>query len=181
MLTSEGERSRQDFSNSEKDLPPFTMTSEKGCFAWKTIVHRKPKIIEEVIRDNTYPRPTVERLLRLREEILRGTVQPLAAPAPDVEQWNALWREFEDKTWLEPPWYFAEIDRLEAVGYFQRGPLRSLDPFQKSKRRQLRECIDSLGAALETMERIRDRQLRFENLLHASLWGNRVELSKITV
>jgi len=45
----------------------------------------------------------------------------------------------------------------------------------------LRECLDSLSVALETIERIRDRQLRFENLLHASLWGNRVDLSNITV
>jgi len=84
--------------SSEKDLLSFIMTSEKESFAWKTIVHRKPKIIEEVIRDNTYPRPTVEHLLRLREEILGGTVQPLAAHASDVEQWNAVCREFEDKT-----------------------------------------------------------------------------------
>lgn len=171
--------------NSEKDVPPFIMTSEPGSFAQKTILHRKPKIIEEVIRDNTYPRFIVERLLRFGEEIPSDTVQPLTSTASDVEQWNTAWREFEGRNWLELPWYFAEAffyrRLLEAIEYSPPGPLQGRDPFQESKRRQLRECIDSLAVALEAIERIGDHQLRFENLLHASLWGNRVDLSNITV
>ncbi len=171
--------------NPENDVPPSIMTSEPGSFAQKTILHRKSKIIEEVIRDNAYPQLIVERLLRFREEILSDTVQPLTFHASDAEQWNTQWREFEDRTWLELPWYFAEAyfyrRLLEAIGYFQKGPLYGLDPFRKSKQRQLRECIDDLGVALDTIERTRDPQLCFENLLHASLWGNRVDLSNITV
>ena len=171
--------------SSEKDLPLFIMTSEPGSFAQKTILLRKPQIIEEVIRDNAYPQFVVERLLRFGEEILSGTVQPLTVQASDVDQWNTVWREFENRTWLELPWYFAEAyfyrRLLEAIGYFQPGPLDGCDPFRSSKRRQLRECMDPLGVALDAIERIRDPQLCFENLLHASLWGNRVDLSNITV
>ena len=161
------------------------MTSEPESFAQKTILHRKPQIIEEVIHDNAYPHSIIERLSHFREEIASGIVRPLTVPTSDTEKWNTAWRQYEDRTWLELPWYFAEAyfyrRLLESIRYFQQGPLHGLDPFQKPKRRQLRECTDPLDVALDAMKRIRDPKLLFENLLHASLWGNRTDLSNITV
>jgi len=93
--------------------------------------------------------------------------------------------KFKDKTWLELPWYFAEAyfyrRLLEIVEYFQPGPLRNRDPFQRSKRRQLKESIPLLNLAINAINEIEDLKLHFENLLHASLWGNRVDLSNLTV
>jgi len=179
------EKEVDNFLNVEEELPSFIMTSERGSFAQRTILFRKPEIIERVIAENDYPPMVVERLNRFKEEILNGKIQPLTEEAPDVEEWNRVWRKFENKTWFELPWYFAEAyfyrRLLEATDYFQQGPLQGRDPFQVSKRRQLKESLPSLSVALNIMKRVKDPELRFENLLHASLWGNRVDLSNLTV
>ena len=170
---------------SQEKLPDFLMTSEPGSFAQKTILHRKPRIIEGVISDNDYPPPIVKRLIRFKEEILNGTIQPLTEDAPDVEEWNRMWLKFKGRTWLELPWYFAEAyfyrRLLEIVEYFQPGSLQKRDPFQKLKRKQLSESLPILDLAIKALNSIGDLKLCFENLLHASLWGNRVDLSNLTV
>ncbi len=169
----------------QRKLPEFLMTSEPGSFAQKTILHRKPRIIEGVIRDNNYPQSIVKRLIRFKDEIANGIIQPLTEDAPDVEEWNSIWLKFKGKTWLELPWYFAEAyfyrRLLEAVRYFQPGPLKNRDPFQKLKIKQLRESLPILDLAMKILGDIKDLKLRFEMLLHASLWGNRVDLSNLTV
>jgi len=171
--------------NPEEELPGFLMTSEPGSFAQKTILYRKPSIIEEVISNNDYPPLIIERLIRFKEEIAGGTVQPLTEEASDVSEWNKVWVKFKGRTWLELPWYFAEAyfyrRLLEAVEYFQPGPLRGRDPFTRSKRQQLNESLTPISLLLDAMSRIGDYQLCFENLIHASLWGNRVDLSNLTV
>jgi len=166
-------------------IPGFLMTSEPGSFAQKTILYRKPSIIKEVISNNDYPSFIVKRLIRFKEEIEKGTVQPLTEKASDVKEWNENWIKFKGRTWLELPWYFAEAyfyrRLLEAVEYFQHGPLRGRDPFLKSKRKQLAESIMPISLLVDAMDKIKDHRLRFENLIHASLWGNRVDLSNLTV
>jgi uncharacterized protein with ATP-grasp and redox domains len=161
------------------------MTSEPGSFAQKTIVDRKPQIIETVIADNDYPPVIVERLKRFSKEIKSGKLKPLTEDAPDVDEWNRNWLKFENRTWLGLPWYFAEAyfyrRLLEAVEYFDLGPLQERDPFEASKRKQLDESIAALSLAVDAINQIGDRKLCFENLLHASLWGNRVDLSNLTV
>ena len=72
------------------DLPGFLMTSEPGSFAQKTILYRKPQIIDSVIADNDYPKSIVERLIHFKDEIANGKIQPLTEDAPDVEEWNKL-------------------------------------------------------------------------------------------
>lgn len=172
-------------TDSRGKLPDFLMTSEPGSFAQKTILYRKPRIIEGVINDNDYPPSIVERLIRFKKEIASGVIQPLTENAPDTEEWNSVWLKFKGRTWLELPWYFAEAyfyrRLLEAVEYFQPGPLRNRDPFQKLKRKQLEESLFILDLATGALNDIRNLKLCFENLLHASLWGNRVDLSNLTV
>lgn len=166
------------------DRPPPLMTSEPGSFARSTIVERKPQIIHQVIVDNRYPPDIVAALEAFRREIATQPVQPLTEVAPDREFWNRKASAYHDRTWLEIPWYFAETyfyrRLLEAVRYFQPGPWHDLDPFAPKKRNQEREAVAFLvqnwdqlaGASLET---------RFEALLHSSLWGNRADLSNLTV
>jgi hypothetical protein len=166
-------------------IPKPLMTSEIGSFARKTMLHRVPRIIDNVIIENEYPQPIILNLLELKKEILYGEVQPLTEDAPDAEDWNAVWSRFEGNTWLELPWYFAESffyrRLLEAVKYFQSGPLYHNDPFSKSKRKELSESVDILSLMVKIVKsKIFDQKICLENLLHASLWGNRIDLSNFT-
>jgi len=171
--------------NAKKNLPEFLMTSEPGSFAQETILHRKPQIIDNVIADNVYPSSIIEQLTFFKEEIAEGKVQPLTEDVQDVQEWNKTWLKYKNKTWLELPWYFAETyfyrRLLEVVKYFQHGSLRNHDPFSIPKEKQLEQCLTPLSLAVNIINGIENSRLCFENLLHASLWGNRIDLSNFTV
>jgi uncharacterized protein with ATP-grasp and redox domains len=171
--------------NAQKYLPEFLMTSEPGSFAQETIMQRKPHIIDDVIADNAYPSSIIEQLTCFKEEIAEGKVQPLTEEAQDVQEWNKTWLSFKDKTWLELPWFFAETyfyrRLLEIVSYFQHDPLRNRDPFSTPKGKQIEESLTPLSLAVDLINGTEDSRLCFENLLHASLWGNRIDLSNFTV
>ena len=66
---------------------------------------------------------------------------------------------------------------LEATRFFQAGPLKGFDPFASTKRREW--AADVAPAAVERVlaNLVEEPQQRFEQLLHASLWGNRTDLS----
>ncbi len=167
---------------SGEELPDFLMTSEPGSFAQETILQRKPQIIRQVLADNSYPSRIVKRLTRFEDEILNRKIEPLTEPADDTEKWNSRWQKYANRTWLQLPWYFAETyfyrRLLEAVEYFQPGPLGGRDPFRRAKKQQLEESLGPLNLATDAIGRTNDPALCFENLLHASLWGNRIDLSK---
>ncbi len=164
------------------------MTSEPGSFARSTIVDRKPQIIRQVIEENGYPLEIVQALQLFRDEIAHQPMQPLIEPAPDVDGWNAELRRYEGKSWLEVPWYWAEVyfyrKLLEAVRYFQPGLWHERDPFGSLKRRQEAESLtrsaegwSQLDAAAHHLSGLQV----FEALLHSALWGNRADLSNFTV
>lgn len=169
-------------------LPPPLMTSEPGSFARSTIVERKPQIISQVIEKNGYPLEIVQALQVFRDEIAEQPMQPLIESAPDVEGWNAELRRFEGKSWLEVPWYWAEVffyrKLLEAVRYFQPGLWRERDPFGSLKRRQEAEALARFAegwSQLDTAAHHLSESQVFEALLHSALWGNRADLSNFTV
>ena len=160
------------------------MTSEPGSFARLTIVERKPQIIRQVIEDNDYPADIVRALEVFREEIASRPMPPLQEVAPDVVFWNAEWKTYQGKTWLQVPWYFAETyfyrRLLEAVHYFQPGLWQGRDPFQKQKQRQMEADVQRLVAGWDQLSALEPVVL-FEALLHSCLWGNRTDLSNFTV
>ena len=166
-------------------LPPSLMTSEPGSFARKTIVERKPAIIRQVLADHDYPSEIVAALEAFRSEIAHQPIRPLTEDAPDVADWLAAWAEFEGHTWLDVPWYFAEAyfyrRLLEAVRYFQPSPWWLHDPFARGKAVQLAETVGLIGLAVEVLSPIEDEAAQLEAWLHASLWGNRADLSNLTV
>ncbi|MGD9028978.1 MAG: damage-control phosphatase ARMT1 family protein [Anaerolineae bacterium] len=168
----------------DAELPPPLMTSERGSFARSTIVERKPQIIQRVIEDNNYPEDIVRALEAFRREIASQPIQPLREQASDVAFWNRELAAHQGKTWLDVPWYFAETffyrRLLEAVGYFQPGPLEGHDPFAEQKRQQESEAVEQLT---ESWGQLVDAEpgLVFEALLHSCLWGNRADLSNTTV
>jgi hypothetical protein len=162
--------------------PGPLMTSEPGSFAEATIVRRKPQIIAEVLRDNDYP-PEIQRSLHaLDEEIKSGAVHPLVEPAPDVEEWQTQWCPYAGLTWRQLPWYFAEAffyrRLLEAVRYFQPGIWQGIDPFAAAKGRQIAGPGGALALAAALLPTLPEDPLASARaLLHASLWGNRIDLS----
>jgi uncharacterized protein with ATP-grasp and redox domains len=168
----------------DQSLPPFLMTSDPGSFARKTILERKPQIIRQVLTDNAYPPAVVATLEIFRDEIVSRPIQPLVESSPDVPGWNRELARYAGKTWLEIPWYFAETyfyrRLLEAVGYFQPGEAQGRDPFEKQKAVQMDGDVQSLSVAWEQFTSLK-AGVRFEALLHSSLWGNRTDLSNFTV
>ncbi len=170
----------------DKSLPQVLMTSKRGSFAQKTILHRKPQIINQVIADNDYSLEIIDKLILFKEEIVGNyKIQPLTEDTADVQQWNNLWIKYKNKTWLELPWYFAETffyrRLLEVTKYFQPGAFLNKDPFQKSKSKEIENSIESLNYTIESIEKIKDPKISFEKRIHASLWGNRLDLSNFTV
>lgn len=168
----------------ENQLPPPLMTSEPGSFARSTIAERKPQIIRQVIADNRYPADIAEALGVLREEIASQPMQPLREQAPDVNDWNQELSKYQGRTWLEVPWYFAEVffyrKLLEAVRYFQPGPWQGHDPFGQQKRQQELAAVARLAEGCGQLAGL-ETGVVFEALLHSSLWGNRADLSNLTV
>ncbi len=162
--------------------PPPLSTSEPGSFARATIVERKPQIIRQVIEDNDYPPEIVRALENFREEITSHPMQPLLDSDADTAGWNEALGAYAGKTWLEVPWYFAEVffyrKLLEATRYFQSAEKRN--PFQKQKDRQMASDIQRLAGEWEQFSTI-DAGPLFEALLHSCLWGNRADLSNFTV
>jgi hypothetical protein len=169
--------------------PPPLMTSEPGSFARKTIVERKPQIIDEVSRAYDYP-PEIESGLRdYAHEIASLPIQPLREDALDVELWNGAWAEFEGRTWLDVPWYFAETffyrRLMEVVRFYQPGPWHDVDPFAPQKAAQLDGALSAFLAILaqdNVLARAApDARAAFTSRLHDALWGNRADLSNRTI
>ncbi len=171
-------------THNNAELAPPLMTSDPGSFARHTIVERKPQIIQQVIEDNDYPPGIVQALEAFKEEIASRPMQPLHEQAPDVAFWNRELAAYRDKTWLQVAWYLAETyfyrRLLEAVRYFQPGPWRERDPFEKQKERQAEIAVERLAESWGQLANA-GPDVAFEALLHSCLWGNRADLSNFTV
>jgi hypothetical protein len=170
-------------------IPPPLMTSEPGSFAQQTIVQRKPEIIRRVMADNRYPSDIVADLLAFSAEITQNggagePLRPLHETEGDADFWNRHWALHEGRTWIELPWYFAETyfyrRLLEAVRYFQPGPWQGRDPFAPQKRAQEASAVAQVAEAWPQIEAT-PADARIAPLLHACLWGNRADLSNLTV
>ena len=108
-------------------------------------------------------------------------VREVREEAPDRGFWNAVSAPHLDRSWLDVPWYWGEAyfyrRMLEATRYFQPGPWRSVDPFGPKKATELvpEAAPDAARALLDLLPE--EPKARFEMLVHASLWGNRSDLS----
>jgi hypothetical protein len=162
-------------------LPAPLMTSEPGSFAHNTFSVRIPRIIDDIIASNAFPSHVRSAMQALRNEIVSGRIRPLLEEAPDTAFWNQISQPWHGRTWLDVPWYWAETyfyrRVLEATGYFQPGEWHGIDPYTLQKQSELKPdaAPRALRAALGALPH--DPALRFEALLHASLWGNRTDLS----
>ena len=166
------------------ELPPPLMTSEPGSFARRTVVERKPQIINRVIEDNDYPVESLGALGVLRDEISSLPIQLLSEEAEDTLFWNREATKHCARTWLELPWYFAESyfyrRLLEAIGYFRPGEWHGRDPFAKQKAQEVETAVQELAAHWGRLQ-CAEPDIASEALLHSCLWGNRSDLSNYTV
>jgi uncharacterized protein with ATP-grasp and redox domains len=162
-------------------LPPPLLTSEPDSFAYRTFKVRIPRIVEETIELNSFPSDIRDALEDLRLEITDGRIRGLREATPDRTFWDHVSRPYIGRTWLDVPWYWAEAffyrRVLEATRYFQPGPWRTFDPYRTTKQTEWEpeaapRAVDVTLQGLPT-----DGRARFETLLHASLWGNRTDLS----
>jgi uncharacterized protein with ATP-grasp and redox domains len=162
-------------------LPPVIRTSEPGSFAHNTLAVRVPAILRATQDSATYPPDIHAALDELHAELTGGVIRKLHEAAPDAAFWNATAAAHLGRSWLDVPWYWAEAffyrRMLEAVRYFQPGPWQGVDPYAPTKRREwaAEAAPAAVGALLEALPD--DVEERFETLLHASLWGNRTDLS----
>ena len=164
--------------------PPLLTNPADDPFAHRTIAIRKPAILDTVLADHVdqYPKEIVRALRDLRDELARGRpVRPLHTTAPDGPDWAAAWQVYQNKTWFNIPWYFAEVffyrRLLEAVQYFGPGPWAGIDPFLPRKQAELAHDVpwQVLRLALEYATNGADENLGL--LLRYCVWGNRVDLS----
>jgi uncharacterized protein with ATP-grasp and redox domains len=162
-------------------LPPPILTSKSGSFAHNTLKVRVPAILRETIEQTSFPSDVRAALQELHAELVGGTIRGLHEDAPDVAFWNEVSASHLGRSWLDVPWYWAEAyfyrRVLEATGYFRPGTGQGRDPYLPKKRTEwMPEAaprrVDALLAGLPD-----DESARFEQLFHASLWGNRTDLS----
>jgi uncharacterized protein with ATP-grasp and redox domains len=162
-------------------LPPLLMTSEPGSFAYRTFAERHPRLLDDIVTWNDYSAEIVAALRALREEITSGVIEPLREKAADKDSWDDSAREHLGKSWLDVPWYWAEAyfwrRILEAVCYFQPGAFYRRDPYASQKLGELAPNA-APRALLSVLRQLpREPAQVFSALTHASLWGNRTDLS----
>ena len=162
-------------------LPPPIMTSDPGSFAHYTLKVRVPAILRETIELNAFPPAIQADLEVLHAELTGGKVRGLCENTSDRLFWNQVSAPYIGRSWLEVPWYWAEAffyrRVLEATRYFQPGPWQGFDPYAVKKQAEWEPnaAPATVTALLDSLPP--DTEERFYRLLHASLWGNRADLS----
>jgi hypothetical protein len=159
---------------------PLLRGSEAGSFAEDTIVRRLPAIALRVISENSFDEPTNRRLRDLAGDLPQGRIRPLLdVQASDWSSWQEALQLLLGQTWLEIPWFAAEMifyrRVLEATGYFQPGPGFGLDPYRLQKILGLAQAGPALAQALP--QGLPNDAEALRRLIHLSLWANQADLS----
>jgi uncharacterized protein with ATP-grasp and redox domains len=162
--------------------PAPIRTDASNAFAHNTIRVRIPNIIREVQALNPdYPAPIQHALDRLRESLQNDEPAPmLDLPAPDYDDWAAIYAPHQGETWQATEWFFAEI-------YFYRLLIQAVrwweterDPFAPKKAVEM--SSEALWHTLDSALSVREESTlsvgeRLNAMIHHTLWGNRIDLS----
>jgi predicted aconitase with swiveling domain len=173
-------------------LPPPLGVWEMPSFAHHTVTSRLPKIARETLSGlqaeygSGVPLRVIEALDSLADEMTEGVIRPLLDTAsPDAALWKNDLKPYLGKTWLELPWFFAEMyfyrRVLEACGYYHPGWGEKRDPFTWSKHQGITASLEGTRQLAMLVENWQseaiDLQTITRRLLLASLWGNQADLS----
>jgi uncharacterized protein with ATP-grasp and redox domains len=153
-------------------LPPPLRGAETGSFAYDTIVRRLPEIGRRVLLENNLAPDQFRAIEALLAEIPHAPPALPAEPgASDHALWQAYLAPYAGQSWLDVPWFVAEIcfyrRIVAATGYFHNGQ----DPFALQKRRGL-EAVEPRSAKNEG-----SGSLSVAEAIHGALWGNQADLS----
>ncbi|MBZ0280156.1 MAG: protein-glutamate O-methyltransferase family protein [Anaerolineae bacterium] len=159
--------------------PPMIRADHTNPFAHDTMLNRVPATVRETLALNPdYPPPIQESLKLLESEIASNAPIPmLHLLAPDYESWDASYALRPGATWHNVDWFFAETffyrHLIQAVRWWETGH----DPFTPKKTAELGS--GALWSLLEGVLALKDMSPneRLHSLLHADLWGNRIDLS----
>jgi uncharacterized protein with ATP-grasp and redox domains len=154
-------------------------------WAYDTVTRRWPEIGQRMFAENDLPPEIKTQLEALIADIPHGRIRSIKdVGAPDALGWNRDIQIHAGKNWLEPPWFFSEHyfyrRVMEAVGYFQNGLGRGLDPFAFQKQQGLevsRNAIRKLAAGVASWTHSGGDRETLMNLLYLDLWGNQADLS----
>jgi uncharacterized protein with ATP-grasp and redox domains len=180
-------------------LPELFTTAGERSFARRSISERHSATLLETLELNAVREPYRTRLLDFRAESLGGRLSdpfkvrdwdPALFEPRELADWRQALDPLLGRSWYDLPWCFAEsfyfLRMLFAFGYYEpAGPNRLRDPFEPFKRRELTQPGGGLEAARELAPLLAERDgpsgPAVRELLLASLWGNRMDLSMHSV
>jgi hypothetical protein len=119
--------------------PDPIRTTTANEFAHRTMTHRLPKNIRNVIEAHPeYPESVKEGLRQLAQEIASDAPLPaIPYPAWDGESWDLALARRTGESWQDTDWFFAETYAfrliLSVVRYFET----TVDPYAPMKQREL--------------------------------------------
>src|SRR3990170_7933804 len=116
-------------------LPEPMLGLDRNTFAYYTVAVNLPDIGRRVLVENELSAEKKTAMDALLAEIPDGRIRALQdVQAPGAVDWVGYTEPYIGLTWLEIPWFFAEVyfyrRILEATGYFQVGPGKDIDPFE---------------------------------------------------
>lgn len=165
-------------------LPPPQRGADRGTFAERTVTERLPGIARQVLENHPWHEQACRRLSALIAEMPHGRLRPLEdSQAPDLPLWRRWLAPYTGRTWLEAPWFVAEMyffrRILEACGYFSSGPGEGVDPYREQKRAALEALETPLAAFCDRVGAMKGASWEtiLATLLPAMVWGNQGDLS----
>ncbi|MFM8320740.1 MAG: ARMT1-like domain-containing protein [Chloroflexota bacterium] len=169
---------------------PDPLIGLDGSFTEESFRKRLPGLLRRVAGESSLPGEYTRRLLALADEIPGAALTPVVDPnTPDLAPWQDYAAPLLGKTWLEAPWFAAELYLwrrvLAATGYFQPGPGQGVDPYRAQKQAGLAGTREAVAAWLPRLEPLyhtgagydAHAQAVFTRLLHAAVWGNQADQS----
>ncbi|HEY9622738.1 MAG TPA: damage-control phosphatase ARMT1 family protein [Crinalium sp.] len=176
------------FAHPKLSVPPPLMMSEPGSFAHYTLTYRWGAIARRTITENDFPSEITDQLEQLAQNVPDGQIRLLHDNGPDLANWQHYLTPFLGQSWLQVPWFFAEVyfyrRLLEATRYFDLNSNLAVDPFAVQKQASLEQAIDSvrqisaqLNGWLSASGGRSPRPAHLTALIYANLWGNRADLS----
>ena len=158
---------------------------DHDSFAGFTLKERLPFIIDQIIQDNDFSKQIILGLAELKVNILHGKIQYFICAGNDQLKWKVWISEHIGKSWFEVPFYFAEAYFyrliLDRIDFFQK----NIDPFLNQKTNDISQNEDHFLKILSKLNgfiiQSSERSQVLNYLLFLSLWGNKSDLSQLSL